>query len=81
MQVVGNGDLARELLGNNTSKIEVHFELIRDPKTPSGYAWSSSLGPPFLIASGTKLSAAVVVERRKPYTYVLPTIKSAIGAS
>ena len=80
VQVVGNSDLARELLGK-TSKIEVRFELIGDKTTPSGYAWSSSSGPPFRIDSGTKLNAAVVVERRKPYSYVLPTIKGAIGAS
>jgi HlyD family secretion protein len=80
VQVVGNSDLARELLGKS-SKIEVRFELIADKATPSGYAWSSSAGPPFRIDSGTKLNAAVVVERRKPYSYVLPTIKGALGAS
>jgi HlyD family secretion protein len=80
VQVVGNADLARELLGR-TSKIEVRFELIADGTTPSGFAWSSSGGPPFRIDSGTRLDAAVVVERRRPYTYVLPTIKGALGAS
>jgi HlyD family secretion protein len=80
MQVVGNESLARELLGK-TSKIEVRFDLIEATDTPSGYRWSSSSGPPFRIGSGTRLSAAVVVERRKPYTYVLPSIKQAIGTS
>jgi hypothetical protein len=77
-QVVGNESLARELLGRS-SKIAVRFALMTTNDTPSGYRWSSSSGPPFRIDRGTRLTAAVVVERRKPYTYVLPSLRQAIG--
>jgi HlyD family secretion protein len=75
---LGSQVLAQELLGN-TSKIELRASLIPSDQTPSGYEWSSSKGPPFLIQSGTRVTVSVVVDRRPPITYVLPIIKGAVG--
>jgi HlyD family secretion protein len=79
-KVLANESLARELLGSE-AKLEVRAVLKSDERTPSGYEWSSSDGPPFKIAGGTRVTVSVVVDRRAPITYVLPIIKSALGIS
>jgi HlyD family secretion protein len=43
------------------------------------FKWSSSLGPPKGTEAGTTCSASVVVEERKPITYVIPAVKRTIG--
>jgi HlyD family secretion protein len=80
MAVVANQSLANELLEDG-SKIEVRALLIENAATTSGFSWSSSNGPPFKIESGTRVAMSVVVERRRPYTYILPILKSAVGVS
>ncbi|MGE5244847.1 MAG: NHLP bacteriocin system secretion protein [Betaproteobacteria bacterium] len=69
--VTANDQLAQELIASGT-KIEVHVQLKRDANTTSGYAWSSSGGPPFKIDGGTRLTVSVVVDRKAPISYVLP---------
>jgi HlyD family secretion protein len=76
--VTANDQLAAELVGQGT-KIEVHVGLQPDSNTTSGYVWSSSGGPPFKVDGGTRVSVAVVVERRAPISYVLPIFKKALG--
>jgi HlyD family secretion protein len=77
--VVANPAVVQELLGG-TSKLEVRLSLVPDTHTPSGYAWSSSSGPPFRIEGGTRVVVSVVVDRRAPITYVLPMLKDTLGA-
>lgn len=78
-QILANQSLAQELYGK-VAPIEIRAEL-STKSTPSGFEWSTSQGPPFSIAANSRITVQVVVDRRKPYTYVLPMIKSAIGAS
>jgi HlyD family secretion protein len=78
--VVANAALVRELLGQE-SKIELRANLVPNADTPSGYQWSSSAGPPFKIASGTRVTVSVVVASKAPYTYILPAIKSTLGVT
>ena len=80
LSVVANSALVQELLGNS-AKIELRASLLKMEETPSGYAWSSSNGPPFQIASGTRVTVSVVVDRKAPITYVLPIIRSTLGLS
>ncbi len=77
---VANEALAQQLLGES-SKIEIWAQLVGDDHTPSGYAWSSSVGPPFKIDSGTQITVSVVVDRRAPISYIIPMLKGAVGAS
>ena len=51
-----------------------------DAKTPSGFKWSSSLGPPIQIYSGTLSKGTVVVDDKRPISYVLPIVKKSLGA-
>lgn len=78
-QTLANQSLAQELYGK-VAPIEIRAELLTKD-TPSGFEWSTSAGPPFSIAANSRITVEVVVDRRKPYTYVLPMIKAAVGAS
>lgn len=79
-KVLRNDKLVETLMGKS-APIEVVATLIPDVTTPSGYKWSSSKGPPTQIFSGTLAAASVVVESRRPISYVLPVIKRSLGAS
>ncbi|HTY42339.1 MAG TPA: NHLP bacteriocin system secretion protein [Thermoanaerobaculia bacterium] len=78
-RVLRNDKLVETLMGKS-APIEVVASLIPDSKTPSGYRWSSSKGPPTQVMSGTLAAASVVVESRRPISYVLPVIKRSLGA-
>ena len=45
----------------------------------NGYKWSSSTGPEKAIESGAGASASIVVDQRKPYTYIIPAVRRAVG--
>jgi HlyD family secretion protein len=75
---VANQALAQELISGG-SKIEVRVALKPDSGTPSGYAWSSSAGPPFRVEGGTRVVVSVVVERKAPISYVLPILRGTLG--
>jgi len=77
--VTANDQLAKELLQSGT-KIEVHVGLIQNSSTASGYAWSSSDGPPFKIEGGTKVSVSVVAAKTSPFNYyVTPIFRNMVG--
>jgi HlyD family secretion protein len=51
-----------------------------DPENlANGFKWSSSKGPDRAIGTGGQCSASVVVASKRPYTYVIPTVKKTIG--
>ena len=77
---LANQSLAQELYGK-VAPIEIRANLATSASTQSGFEWSTSGGPPFAISGNSRINVSVVVERRRPYTYVLPAIKSALGAS
>ena len=59
--------------------IGIQASLEKDPKTASGFKWSSRQGPPFKISVGTLCSASVVVQEQPPITLVVPLIKEWLG--
>jgi HlyD family secretion protein len=75
-----NSNLATALTGRG-APIEVVVRLAVDPKTASGYRWSSSKGPPVQVFTGTLCSASVEVAAKRPAEYVLPFLKQLVGAS
>lgn len=79
LQRVLRNDALAQTLASAGAPIEVKVQLIPDSSTPSGFKWSSSKGPPIKVASGTLCSGAVVVQKKRPLSYVLPIFKSAIG--
>ena len=79
-KILRNDKLAEELAGRFAS-IEIVASLIPASDTPSGYRWSSSKGPPTPVYSGTQSRGSVVVEKKRPISYVLPVLKKTVGVS
>jgi|LakMenEpi03Aug12_release.lakeMendotaPanAssembly.Ray.scaffolds.fasta_scaffold81576_3 HlyD family secretion protein len=77
---LANQALAQEIYGK-VAPIEIRAEIALDTATPSGFAWSTSEGPPFSISGNSRINVDVVVDRRPPYTYVIPMIRRTLGAS
>jgi HlyD family secretion protein len=77
--VVGNPELVQKLMDREGGKIEAIAQLKIDPKTFSGYKWSSSNGPKLTISTGTTTTVRVTVEERSPITFVLPILKEWSG--
>ncbi|MPZ19032.1 MAG: NHLP bacteriocin system secretion protein [Luteitalea sp.] len=80
LATTANQTLAQQLSAEGAT-FEVRADLVENRKTPSGFTWSSSEGPPFRIVGGTPVTVSVIVDRRAPITYVLPLIRSTLGAS
>lgn len=57
--------------------VTVDFKI--DPNTFSGFAWTSSVGPPVKINSGTLCTGTIVLERQSPISFVLPFLKKSLG--
>jgi HlyD family secretion protein len=60
---------------------ELHVRLFADEATPSGYRWSSAMGPSMKLSSGTLVSAQIVTRRQRPIDLVIPSIKGMLGLS
>jgi HlyD family secretion protein len=73
-RVLKNDQLVTALSGGG-APYEVRATLLRDPRTPSGYRWTSSHGPPLTIQSGTLAGAQVIVDRQRPIAAVLPLLR------
>lgn len=72
----------KELVGTlsqGASPIAVKASLISDPNTLSGFRWSSPLGPPIVVQSGTMCSATMTVMEQQPITLVIPWFKKKLG--
>jgi HlyD family secretion protein len=54
---------------------EIWVALKPDPKTPTGFKWSTSKGPNLQISSGTICTLQIVTKREKPITLLFPYIK------
>lgn len=74
MNVLHNDSLVKSLSAGG-APIEVRADLIPDPRTPSGYKWSSGNGPKIMIGSGTMCMGNVVVEQQQPINMVIPIFK------
>ena len=58
---------------------EMRIALEHDARTPTGFQWSTSMGPSTNITSGTICSVLVVTRRQRPIALVLPYMKSRMG--
>ena len=68
-------------LTNDGPVTEVHVEMQKNPKTASGYQWSSARGPTLILSSGTLCTAEIVTRWQQPITLVLPSLRRAFGLS
>jgi len=59
--------------------VEAELRLELDPATPSGLAWTSRAGPPFLVKTGTLADASVMLDEEAPITLILPALRTLLG--
>jgi HlyD family secretion protein len=80
MSQLRNDAIVKQLMGQG-AVFEVRANLKEAPDTPSGFAWSTSKGPPFKISGGTMVSIAIVVDSKPPITLVMPFLRKTFGVS
>lgn len=80
MRVLQNDQLVQQMLAGG-AVIEIYADLISNPKTVSGYKWSSPKGPPLKIQSGTLCGVSITVFNEKPISLVIPILKTKLGLS
>lgn len=78
MQQLSNQALVDDLMKEGPP-IQVHVKLKLDPSTPSGFAWSSSVGPGLPISSGTLATGSVIVRVDRPVRLLIPRVRDAVG--
>lgn len=78
MRIFENLPLARSLASAGPVT-ELRLEMEADPKTPSGYKWSSPEGAPVKITGGTICSVQIVTREDAPVKLVFPFIKEKLG--
>jgi HlyD family secretion protein len=75
MQVLHNDQLVDAFLAETAgTPIAVRAELTLNPKTPSGYRWSSGTGPDITLTSGTRCAANVTTRTQRPIGLVFPAL-------
>jgi HlyD family secretion protein len=69
--VLHNADLAQRFRRRGAPYAAV-VAFYLDPKTPSGYRWTSRRGPPDRLVAGALVRAEVETRRRRPIELLLP---------
>lgn len=72
--VVGSTSLTEDL-SDGTVVYVARIELSPDSHTPSGFAWTSGVGPPFAVSAGTPATVDVVVSEAPPIALVVPALR------
>ncbi len=78
IRLLGNEALVTKLMKEGPP-LQVNVALDRDPRTPTGYRWSSSRGPNLKISSGTLTTGSVIVREDRPVSLVIPTAREKMG--
>ena len=73
LQVVGNSEVASALAGAGGA-IMVDAALVPDPSDPTGFEWTAR-SPGVPVTEGTTTTAHVVVEERRPISFVIPLLR------
>jgi HlyD family secretion protein len=78
VRLVGNEQWVTKILQEGPL-VRVDVDLIEDPRTPTGYRWSSSHGPDGRLSTGTIGDGSVVVREDRPISLLLPTLREKLG--
>ncbi|SFT79214.1 HlyD family secretion protein [Selenomonas sp. GACV-9] len=66
-KTLGNEQLAQWILSSQQSSlVEVDFDLVKDEADKSGYLWTSSVGEHKPITAGSFVTGSIIIERRPP---------------
>ena len=79
-RVLKNDLLVQQMLKQSgLAPIAVKAELIPDPRTVSGFRWTSKKGPPVVIGPGTPCAATIAVREARPIELVVPALRRILG--
>jgi NHLM bacteriocin system secretion protein len=71
MKMLGNSDVVNWILQKmDGAAMEVRVDLVKDPKSPSGYLWSSSVGKHRPVTVGTLCTGSIVTDRQPPLSRI-----------
>jgi len=76
--VLQNRDLA-QTFAQLGPPYEARIDLVPDPETESGYAWTSKRGNDQALTSGTLVAVEITTEEKAPITLVIPLLKELSG--
>jgi hypothetical protein len=65
------GDLAARSYTTGEAPLLVIVDLVRDERTPSGYAWSTEAGPPTRLDSQVKVNGTITLSSQTPFNLLL----------
>lgn len=66
-QHLGNAQFAQWIIqAQNSSVMEVVFDLVKDPADKSGYLWTSHVGEHKMITAGSFCTGSIIIERKPP---------------
>ncbi|MFF8861417.1 HlyD family efflux transporter periplasmic adaptor subunit [Streptomyces sp. NPDC015139] len=71
LAAIAGGDLAAETFHRGQAPRLVTVDLIPDPGSASGYAWSTAKTPPVRLGSQTAVSASIELRSQSPFDLVL----------
>jgi len=70
-KTLGNAQLAQWILTKeNSSLVEIRFDLVKDENFPSGYLWTSVVGTHRPVTAGSFCTGTIVIERKPPLSKV-----------
>lgn len=76
LRALGNEELVTSFLQRGPVLL-VRAELLLDPTTPTGFEWSSGIGPDEPLTAGTLCTATITVREQPPIFLLLPQLKDA----
>jgi HlyD family secretion protein len=72
MNVIRNKGLVAYLMGGSSAMTEVRIQPSLNPDSPSGFLWTSGLGPNKKITTGTVGMMQAIIEDIRPLYYIIP---------
>ncbi|MCL2010510.1 MAG: hypothetical protein FWG71_08190 [Synergistaceae bacterium] len=82
MKTLGNSDVVSWVMEKTGKAVmEVKVDLVRDPKSPSGYLWSSAVGNHKPLTVGTIFNGHVITDRQPPLSRIFKKLSQWIRSA
>ncbi len=65
----------QQYISQQKAFVIIRIEPLKDPSTISGYKWTTKNGPPFPLLEGTIADLEVIIEERRPISFLIPVIR------
>lgn len=68
-------DLANQLTTDKGTVMRIEVELVKDPKTKSGYKWSTQKGGEEYLYNGDLVNCVIITDEKRPIDLFIPYLK------